>query len=769
MKSYKFWLCIVLAVCTGRLDAQQFRGVVRDAERGTPLAGVSISLGTTPDVDALAINTNTDGAFFTDALPPGYYLCFFTLSGYEPLLIPEVRLSSGKETVLDVSLRPLSTTLPNVTIQAASPERRALQPIGEIPLTRDQTQRFPATFFDPARLALAYAGVANTDDQANGLTIRGNSPASLRWRLEGVDVVNPNHLPNAGTLGDRPTTSSGGVLLFSAQLLDNSSLLTGSLPAGYGDALGGIMDIYWRRGNRQRHEFTAQAGLIGLDVAAEGPLDRQNRHSYLANYRYSTVGLLGAMGVSFGGEEISFQDFSVKFDFAGKNGGQWSVFAVGGLSNNDFTPPSDSAEIESFKDLLTIDFSSKTGIFGVSHWAPLGTKTWFKFAAAASAQSNERRSTFERDQTPFEYDASDEAILSGSFTVSHQLSPRNRLMAGMMANRQDFSTDATYQTLPQERIDHSFWTAQPWATWTWNSASSKTLIQIGLHSLMLPIADRSTVEPRFMLTQTLGKHHRISLSAGKFSQVASLWTREDPDLTESWQLGLRHSWNTADIWTFRTELFYQRITRAGVSPDAGNAFSLLNESEFPLGNPRYAYTGLGENKGVELSAERYLSGNWFLLANATLYDARYQGSDKRWRESRWDLGHMANLTLGKEWQRDNRWPERSRTFGVNGRITWVGGQRAAPVDTAASAAALRTVYDLSEGYTERQPGFVRIDLRVYWRRNIGARRNSTFAMDFQNASIRKNTAYRYFDPFTGQVETKEQLGLVPNISWRLEF
>ena len=47
--------------------------------------------------------------------------------------------------------------------------------------------------------------------------------------------------------------------------------------------------------------------------------------------------------------------------------------------------------------------------------------------------------------------------------------------------------------------------------------------------------------------------------------------------------------------------------------------------------------------------------------------------------------------------------------------------------------------------------------------------NSTFAMDFQNATMQQNTAYQYYDPFTKQVETKYQLGLIPNISWRLEF
>ncbi len=768
MRLYKIYILIGLVALCSNAYTQELRGTVRDADRGAPLAGVSISLGRTADVNQLAITTNSEGVFETEALTPGFYLCFFTLSGYEPVLITEVRIASGKETVLDVSMRSSNTTLPDVTIKATPSDRRALQAISEIPLTREQTRRFPATFFDPARLALAYPGLANTDDQANGLTIRGNGPASVRWRLEGIDIVNPNHLTNAGTLGDRPTSSSGGVLLFSAQLLDNSSLLTGAFPAGYGDALGGIMDMSLRNGNPEKHEFTLQAGLIGLDLAAEGPLGKKEGPSYLANYRYSTVGLLGQMGISFGGEKINFQDLSFKLNFPGKNAGQWSLFGAGGFSENKFSPPADSADIETFKDLLKIDFTSKTGIIGASHWAPAGKKSWYKIVTAFSAQSNERTAAFQADDAPFEFDQTEENKWSSSVSGSHQLNSRNRIMAGAMANRQVFKTEANYQSIEQERINRDFWTAQPWASYTWTSAGAKTQVQLGLHSFIFFQKNKTTAEPRFLLTQKINKRHRLSFSAGKYSQIASLWIRENLDLTESWQLGLRHSWSVAETWTLRSELFWQRISKAAVSSDGRDAFSILNISEGPLTAPAYAYTGLGENKGIELSAERYLSNGWFLLANTTLYDARYQGSDGVWRDSRWNLRHIANLTGGKEWQRDN-WPERSRCFGINGRLTWVGGQGAAPVDTAASAAALHTVYDLSNGYSEKLPGFVRLDLRVYWRRNIGQRRNSVFAMDFQNATIRKNTAYRYFDPFTGRVETKEQLGLVPNLSWRLEF
>lgn len=775
----------LLILLAGTATAQQLRGLVRDADSGAPLAGVSISLGTTPEIDALAINTDANGLFFTDALPPGVYLCFFSLDGYEPVLIPEVRIASGKETVLDVAMRASPTELPDVTVKAAAPDRRALQPLGEIPLTREQTQRFPATFFDPARLALAYPGVANTDDQANGLTIRGNGPTSLRWRLEGVDVVNPNHLPNAGTFSDRPATSSGGVLLFSAQLLDNSSLLLGAYPPGYGDALGGIMDLYWRRGNTAQHEFTVQAGLIGLDVAAEGPLSKKNGHSYLANYRYSTVGLLGQMGISFGGEQISYQDFSFKLDFEGKHGGHWSLFGTGGSSRNTFSPPTDSTEVKQYKDLFHIDFRSGTGILGLSYWKPLGKNTHLKTAIIGSAQGNMRESNGAGFS---ERDTGLDLRLGLSSTLSHRISEIARLQAGLQVQAVANEVDADRSFFPVYYGYSRSWIWQPWFSLRLSDARDRTSATLGFHSLFFSASGDKTalshavLEPRLTITQRLGRRHRLAFAAGLNSQTHPMWwysieaSNYLPDdnhfsgnaLARALQVSLRHIWNPGDLWALKSEVFYQRQYHIPVAARASNAFSMVNVSEVQLFEP-LAATGLAEHTGLELSAERYLAAGWFLLANTTLFDARYQGSDEVWRASRWNLGHIANLTAGKEWQRGADWPEKSRAFGVNGRITWTGGQRAAPVDKVASAAAKTTVFDFSNGYSEQQPDFVRLDLRVYWRRNIGKRRNSLFAMDFQNITFQKNTAYRYYDPYTGNIEVKEQLGLVPNLSWRLEW
>lgn len=748
--------------------AQTLRGTVRNATAGEVLAGAQIRLTTESDTVRRVTTTDTAGQYIFQNLRPGYYRLAVLYGGDKPMVLREISVAGGKETLLDIAFDQ-NLNLPLLTVVNAA-TRRPLQPLSEIPLTREQTLRFPATFFDPARLAMAYPGVMNNDDQANGLAIRGNSPASLRWHLEGVDIVNPNHLSNAGTFSDRPTAAAGGVLMFSAQLLDNSSLLTGSYPAAYGDALGGVMDMNLRNGNNRRHEFTAQAGLIGLDLAAEGPLFNEGKNSYLVNYRYSTVGLLGQMGISFGDETINFQDLSFKLHFSGKSGSEWSLFGLGGLSKNVFEHKTDSASIEQFKDFFDIDYKSKTGIFGFSNRTPIGRKSWLRFAMAASGQSNTRTSLSNIYEQNNSNDDLTESKISGSAEASFHLGAQVRLLGGAMLTRQYFRGESAVGASPPGVVEHRFLTTQPWIDLHWQSRDEKTGVCLGAHSLFFPYRDQNAVEPRLLVTQTLSLRHRLAFSCGLYSQIAPLWfSQSNLGLQRALHAGLRHTWNATEDWTLSTEVFYQNISEAGESGGTATPFSVLNENEYRSNSPMAVfYDGKGVNAGVEFNAEHYLSDGWFLVANVTLFKSEYRGSDQVWRSSRWDARHIANLTAGKEWQRDKR-PGQVRAFGLNGRLGWSGGLRAMPVDIAASETAGTTVFDESNGFPVMQKDFFRLDLRVYWKRSLGNRHNSTFAMDFQNATMQQNTAYQYYDPFTKQVETKYQLGLIPNISWRLEF
>ncbi|MBL7803667.1 MAG: hypothetical protein JNL02_08035, partial [Saprospiraceae bacterium] len=403
----------------------------------------------------------------------------------------------------------------------------------------------------------------------------------------------------------------------------------------------------------------------------------------------------------------------------------------------------------------------------------LSENSWIRAAHIHSGQTNERvAESGGIAYGEFQKDYSDEDIAATALSLGHQLTRGLRLEEGLSYVFRDY----LYQTARDIRINggqYQVETLQPWTQLSWSSTSGQTTLAGGLHGLWW-LQNQVRVEPRLSAVQRIDKQQTVSGSWGMHSQTPTWWQfdfeNENNKLIRSKHTALRYAWRSAnDTWRLSIEVFDQQISDAAAMQYSGGMVSSLNESEAPFPyyfNPKTSSEG--RNNGAEFSAERHFNTGWFLLANVTFFHAetRVEGGD--WLRARWDLGHILHLSGGKEWRRtagDNRF----KTFGCSGRISWSGGLRALPIDLAASQAAGATVYDASQGFSEQQPDFFRLDGRVYWRTSVGDRRNSTFAMDFQNMTLQENVAYRYYDAWTGQVETKLQLSLVPNLSWRLEF
>ena len=774
MSIRRILLFVTCTLLSGTGISQTLSGRLTDGQSGQPIVTGEVEVRALQGEDFFLVTPTDSAGFYSfQDLKPGYYEMDVSSLGYTTQLLKQVLISAGKDAEAHFTLFPAINPLPDVLICASQPGSRPIQPLSEIPLSREQTQRFPATFFDPARLAQAYPGVANADDQANGLVIRGNNPASVAWRVEGVEVVNPNHLNNAGTLGDLSTTASGGVLMFSAQMMDNSSLLTGTLPAGYGNAMGGIMDIHLRNGNSREREFTVQAGLIGIDLAAEGPFTKKKKASYLANYRYSTVGLLGQMGISFGGETINFQDYSLKLNFPGNRGDEWSVFMLLGKSENRFSPPTDSSDIKTFKDLFQINFESGSSMLGIGYFSPIFKRSWAKINVVGSSQGNEREAEAE---SFWSWSIKNDTRLGVNLMVSNYLTPTLRFIWGTNGQYQDFDFWYTSTTGVEESRYSNTYIVQPWASFEWTSPDGTANARLGYHAMLVDAPNSNyALEPRIYFSKKLGPRHSINASYSLQSQAInpgttnSSWLNETVNLPRGHHAALRHNWTFGEQWIFRTEFFYQYLSQLPAASEPGNAYSSVNISEFIPGQfVAINQGGKAENKGIELSLERYMADGWFMLSSLTLLDSRYKNGDSQWYDSRWDIGHIFNTTAGKEWIQ-SKTAIKTKAFGFNARFTWRGAYLEQAINQEASATLQETIYFTEEGFTIRRPDFFRIDARVYWRKSIGDKRNTTFAMDFQNLTLRENIAYQYYDPLTEQVETKYQLGLIPNLSWKLEF
>jgi hypothetical protein len=178
---------------------------------------------------------------------------------------------SAKETFLQIEMEESVTAMEELVI-TADQDKTAINNDMALVSARgfniEQTMRFAGALNDPARMATSFAGVANTNDGRNDIIIRGNSPIGLLWRMEGLDIPNPNHY---GVLG----TTGGPVTMLNNHQLANSDFMTAAFPAEYGNALSGVFDLSLRNGNADNHEFLGQIAFNGFELGAEGPLSRK--------------------------------------------------------------------------------------------------------------------------------------------------------------------------------------------------------------------------------------------------------------------------------------------------------------------------------------------------------------------------------------------------------------------------------------------------------------------------------------------------------------
>jgi hypothetical protein len=175
--------------------------------------------------------------------------------------------------------------------------------------------------------------------------------------------------------------------------------------------------------------------------------------------------------------------------------------------------------------------------------------------------------------------------------------------------------------------------------------------------------------------------------------------------------------------------------------------------------------GDGRNIGLELSMERSFERGWFARANGTMYESTFTmfGGDES--PTRWNGQWMTNVMGGREWRKAKE--DRVRTWGLSARVFGMGGLRYTPITVRVINGD--PVPDYSATPWSAQLGDVfRADLRVY-RKMDRAGRTGQWALDLQNVGNAQNEAFRYFDRRQGEVITKYQLGLIPNLSYRIEF
>ena len=254
--------------------------------------GVIVTIvGTQPLLGGI---TDSSGYFKIEKVPVGRQTLKATYLGYGEMLIPNVLVTSEKDISLSIQMTETTQSIKEVVIEAKTDIDKAMNSMASISartFSIEETERYAGGITDPSRMAQAFAGVAATSNGDNSIVVRGNSPRGLLWRIEGIEVPNPNHFQQ-----DEGATG-GGVCVLSSNVIGNSDFFTSAFPAEYGNALSGVFDINLRKGSDEYLQSTAAISVVGSEISIKGPLYKKRESSFLVNFRYSTFGLLRNAGI----------------------------------------------------------------------------------------------------------------------------------------------------------------------------------------------------------------------------------------------------------------------------------------------------------------------------------------------------------------------------------------------------------------------------------------------------------------------------------------
>jgi len=758
---------------------QQLRGTVVDIVLQKPLPSATVT------IPSLKLNTITDedGMFRFKDLPIGSYTISISYSGFKPASLDNIAISSGKETVLTISMEALVEAEDEVVVKARSKRNKPINEMSAVSaraFTVEETQRYAAAVNDPLRMAAAFPGVLASDDGGNSIIIRGNSSTGLLWKMEGMDIPNPNHFSQAGNSG-------GGISILSAQLLSNSDFVTAAFAAEYGNALSGVFDLKLRRGNNEKREYTLQAGLLGLDAAIEGPFSKKYKGSYLIDYRYSTLRLLNSIGVlPSDGAVTNFQDLSYHFYLPTTKGGTFTVFGFGGLSSDNRNVEKDSTDWKEKSDRYPYKFVANTAMSGVTHTILLGNRINLKTSAGISYTKNGYDEDYIEDDYSISKKYTDNYNVRKwlfNSTMNYKFGNNLQLRAGVIGNFIHFNyyqLSAEHEGDPLvERINTEGNTAtqQAFAQFQYKPSNDIT-INAGLHWLHLSLNNTSAIEPRLSVKWSLSNKSNLAIGYGLHSQL-QIWgvyfarqqnpdgsfrsPNENLDFTKSHHYVISFGHRLAKNLLLKTELYYQHLFNVPVSTKDSSTFSTLNIIDGYVLEP-LVNKGKGKNYGIEISLERYLQNNFYLMLSNSIYNSKYTAFDGVERNTRFNGNYIITFISGKDFVSTNK----RKTFGVNIKTIYAGGLRTTPIDYAESQSKGYTVYDEYNAYTLRNPNYFRADLRLSMKWNK-KKFTTTLSLDIQNITNRLNVYNQYYNDEKNVIEYNYQTGLIPVLNYKVEF
>jgi hypothetical protein len=195
---------------------------------------------------------------------------------------------------------------------------RRREEVSRITLRGAEIQQVPGTFGDPFRVIQTLPGVASVVSLLPYPIVRGASPSSTGFLLDGTRVPLLFHLLS-------------GPSVIHPEFIDEIQFFPGGAPAPYGGYVGGIIDGRTARARPDAHLIDIDLNFLQTGALVREPIEKLGA-TFTAAGRYGYPGLLISLATSQ--ISLSYWDYQLRLDGGNPMNG-WTVFVFGAYDELD--------------------------------------------------------------------------------------------------------------------------------------------------------------------------------------------------------------------------------------------------------------------------------------------------------------------------------------------------------------------------------------------------------------------------------------------------
>ncbi len=205
-------------------------------------------------------SSNINGKYVIKPIPPGKYDIKASSIGYQPMLVRGVQINANQTRFFDIEMISSAEQLEEVVIiDYVVPLIDKDKTVSGGTVTQEEIQKMPNR--SVGAIAATIGGVFSRDGEAGN--VRGARDDATRYYVDGMPVIGSLSLP--------------------ASAIAQQSVILGGLPAQYGDATGGVIEVTTRGPSRifgagvefETSQFLDPYGYNRVGINLNGPIFRK--------------------------------------------------------------------------------------------------------------------------------------------------------------------------------------------------------------------------------------------------------------------------------------------------------------------------------------------------------------------------------------------------------------------------------------------------------------------------------------------------------------